>query len=229
MSRSIFQEADAIAGFVVRKIRRLQDGSSFKAPTSSSSRASLARLRRLGTPGSAWMAVGSDLFEGWPELSLSARDEKRMANAIVGALRLYAYHQQSKQVSMAWTADDSAMGEDSVAPRHRSFGWSCWALEPDREKSQGVRRRMASIEAASDFAGIEHNLRALVTLMRSKDVKVDYWSLTRDLYLVQFDGTHDAVFMRWARDYYAPKQAGEDSALIDGVRGVVETEGDLAQ
>ena len=229
MSRSILQEADAIAGFVVRKIKRLQDGSFVKAPTSSSSRASLARLRRLGTPGSAWMAVGSDLFEGWPELLLSARDEERMTNAIVGALRLYAYHQQSKQVSMAWTADDSAMGEDSVAPRHRSFGWSCWALEPDREKSQGVRRRMASIEAASDFAGIEHNLRALVTLMRNKDVKVDYWSLACDLYLVQFEGAHDAVFMRWAREYYAPKQAGESSMSADGTKSVVEAEGKLAQ
>lgn len=229
MSRSIFQEADVIAGFVVRKIKRLQDGSSVKAPTSSSSRASLARLRRLGTPGSAWMAVGSDLFEGWPELSLSARDEERMMNAIVGALRLYAYHQQSKQVSMAWIADDSTAGEDGVAPRRRSFGWSCWALEPDREKSQGVRRRMASIEAASDFAGIEHNLRALVTLMRDKDVKVDYWSLACDLYLVQFDGAHDAVFMRWAREYYAPKQAGESLMSADGTKSVVEAEGKLAQ
>lgn len=219
MSSSIKDEAEAIARFVTGKILQLQGGRG-KAPTSSSSRATLARLRRLGAPGCSWMTVGMDLFDGWPEISFHGqcanRSEEKMTNAIAGALRLYACHQQSKQISMAWLPNDSDGEGIRTEPRFRSFGWSCWALEPDRDKSDGIRRRMASVEAASDFEGMEHHLRGLVTMMRGKNVKVDYWSLAQDLYLMQFEGSHDGVFIRWARDYYAQKrQADFPSDSVD--------------
>ena len=226
MSRSIYNEAASIATFVARRIRRLQDGDPAKAPQSSSSRAALARLRRLGAPGCSWMSVGGELFDGWPELDLSSRDEEKMTRAVIGSLRLYAFHQQSKQVSMAWIPDDSQEGEDRSRVSRKSFGWSCWALEPDREKSQGIRQRMASIETSNDFAGVEHHMRALISLMRGKDVKVDYWSLSRDLYLIQFDGARDWVFAGWARDYFASK--GSEDAREDAANNAAsaDAEGD---
>lgn len=222
MSRSIKDEAEIVARFVARKILQLQGGHG-KAPTSSSSRATLARLRRLGMPGCSWMAVGSDLFDEWPEFSFPERcrerNEERVANAIVGTLRLYAYHQQSKQVSMTLLSKGPESGDCRTGLRRRSFGWSCWLLEPDPEKAKGIRRRMASIEATNDFEGMEHHLRGLVMMMRSKDVKVDYWSLARDLYLMQFESAREGVFIRWAQDYYAPKRQVEAFSDLVGEMG----------
>ncbi len=50
--------------------------------------------------------------------------------------------------------------------------------------------------------GIEHYMRDLIMLMRSKEVCVDYYQLTRDLFLLQFPSARGGVFLRWGRDYF---------------------------
>ena len=91
--------------------------------------------------------------------------------------------------------------EEAVARRH-SFGWSCRRIEYDKDKAKGVRRRMATIEGMRDMDGIEHHMRALIMLMKDKGVRVDYYQLTRDLFLLQFPSARGDVFMRWGRDYF---------------------------
>lgn len=213
MSRSIYDEARTIGAFVASKIKRLQGGKTTSAPSGPNARAALARLRKLGTPGGgSWIMVGNDLFADWPELDLSERSEDRMLKAVAGALQLYALHQQAKAMSVAWFPKEGEEAEVSL-PRCRSFGWSCRQIERDREREQGIRRRMAAIEATRDFDGMEVHLRALVQLMRGKDVRVDYRTLAEDLYLLQFESAREQVFMRWARDYYAPGEADGKSAI----------------
>lgn len=195
---SLYERAHEVGLFAQRKIARLQRAYVGKSSDAADARASLARLRRLGMPGgTSWASVGEDLFEGLLGLGLSEMDEKRALRALTAALRLYAYHQQSKDSSMAITSSS-----EEIDARRRSFGWSCRCIEYDKDKAKGVRRRMASMEGVRDMDGIEHHMRALIMLMRDKGVRVDYYLLTRDLFLLQFPGARGDVFMRWGRDYF---------------------------
>lgn len=200
MSTSIYQNANLIGAYVARKVLRLQSAFLGSGSGSADARASLARLRRLDKPsGGAWASAGDELFSGLPDIGASRKDEDRMLKTIKASLKLYALHQQSKQKPMALNPKDA--DDDNYSSR-RTFGWSCRQIEPDIDNAAGVVRRLVSVEAARDFAGIENCLRGLIQLMRANDVPVDYYLLARDLYLMQFDGCRDDVFMCWSRDYY---------------------------
>ncbi|WP_144743906.1 type I-E CRISPR-associated protein Cse2/CasB [Enorma burkinafasonensis] len=195
---SIYDRANEIALFAQKKIARLQRAYVGKGSDAADARASLARLRQLGMPGGAsWVSVGENLFEGLLDLNLSEADERKALRAITTALRLYAYHQQSRDVPMAITGSP-----EGARAQRRSFGWSCRCIEYDKDKAKGVRRRMAALEGVRDMEGIEHYMHALILLMKGKDVRVDYYQLTRDLFLLQFPSARGDVFMRWGRDYF---------------------------
>lgn len=206
---SLWKDASAIGGFVNGRVLSLQRRYLAGGASTASVRAVLARLRSLGTPGqSAWAIVGGELFSGMPELGLSARDESRMIRAVAGAMNLYARHQQGGETGVA-----IAPQEGGKVARPHSFGWSCRMIEQNLEDAEGVRRRMQGIEAASDFDGTMFYARGLVDLMRSKGVRADYGLLAHDLYLVQFEGVRDQVFVTWSRDYYTTKAPAETEAL----------------
>lgn len=196
---SLFHSANDVALFTQKKIIALQRAYISKGPQAANARASLAQLRRLGMPGgSSWISVGENLFDGLLDLRLSKADEEKALRAITISLRLYAYHQQSKDHPMALFSDSKEINKS----RH-SFGCSCRNIEFDKDKSAGVRRRMAAMEGIRDIKDLEYHLRALIMLMRDKDVQVDYYLLTRDLFLLQIPGARNDVFMRWGRDYFS--------------------------
>lgn len=216
MSESIYQDARAIGAYAAGKVAKLQAMYLGGGSAATAARASLARLRRLDTPGGgAWVITGGEIFEDLPDLDLSVGDERKMLRAVKATLKLYAIHQQSKQKPMAVTE----RGGDAPTGSRRSFGWSCGGIKPRLENAKGVIRRLSSIESAKDFDGIEYGLRCLITLMKPEDVRVDYYQLARDLYLLQFDFARQDVFMRWSRDFYAEMTSaaktagnGEDSS-----------------
>lgn len=220
MSESISQVAHQVGVYVARKVASLQSAALGTGSAATSARGSLARLRRLDKPsGGSWATAGRELLLGLPELDLSRRDEERMLRAVKASLKLYALHQQSQQKPMAIGKRDDEQDGPSY---RRSFGWSCRAIEPDLDGAAGVVRRMASVEAARDFSGIEICLRGLIQLMKSHDVQVDYYQLGRDLYLLQFDGCRDEVFMRWSHDYY--RSYGKAKTEEQGVQTLAEEE-----
>ena len=72
---------------------------------------------------------------------------------------------------------------------------------------------MAAMEGIRDIDGVLHHMRALIELMKNNDVRVDYYLLGRDLFLMQFPSARGDVFMRWGRDYFtAPAQDGPEDA-----------------
>lgn len=168
----------------------------------SDARATLAQLRRLGTGDrSAWMLVGDVLLRGWPEDELGLPDaDSREYRAVEAALGLYAVHQQSMSDPMAL---DGQGGQDK---RRGSFGSACRHIDAGRsaesETVSGVQRRLASIEATSDFDGVLVGIRGLMRLLNDRRVPLDYYTFARDLYLLQFPGARDDVFARWGRDYF---------------------------
>ena len=200
---SIQRSAHAIAACTNGKVLKLQSG--YLAGLSSS-RASLARLRRLGTSrDTSWMSIGDDLFEGFPELS--PYEEEKGLSSVKAALRYYAMLQQSKSVPVAVLQKD--------VKRNVSFGSACRAisLEKNGSGAPGVRRRMAMVEAANDFDGVQTAMRALVQLMKASKsvIQLDFGRLSSDLFQIQFDETRSAVFMRWAQDYYRAADGNKEA------------------
>lgn len=201
---SIQKSSRAISAYANGKVMKLQSG--YLAGLSSS-RASLARLRRLGTSrDTSWMSIGDDLFEGFPELG--AYEEEKGLNSVKAALRYYTMLQQSKSVPVAVLQKD--------AKRSVSFGSACRAisLENNGSGAPGVRRRMAMVEAANDFGGVQTAMRSLVQLMRASKgvIQLDFGRLASDLFQIQFDETRSAVFMRWAQDYYRAANGNKATA-----------------
>ena len=200
--------ADIVERFVNGKVLMLQK--SYLAG-SSSSRATLARLRRLGQPGmGSWMVVGDDVFSDLPELCTSRVDEEDALRAIRCAMKLYAIHQQSEVVGVA-------IPPSSMDWTSGSFGRACYLISHQAgsapQGEAGVLRRMSTIESATGFEGVEAGLRALISLMKSKGVKLNYGRLARDIYFIQKSSARDRVFMGWARDYYVPrKQDARDTS-----------------
>lgn len=205
------EKAGAVGAFAAGRINRLQAGILTPGPGASAARASLARLRRLGTMADGgWMLVGDQLFENWPEDTLGQpiRGDRptRELLAVQAALRFYGLHQQSKK-------DRMAMDGRAVEPGkyNGAFGWACRRIDENRDPSNGVQRRLACIEGAVDFDGALFQIQGLILRLKSKNIPLDYYTLASDLYLLQFDGYRDAVFARWAKDYYLHRGAEEDA------------------
>ena len=200
-----YSVADTVEQFVNRKVLGLQKSFLSGSP---SSRAALARLRKLDQPGmGSWMTVGNDVFASLPELGTSRIDEEDALRAIKCAMKLFSIHQQSTSVGVAVipSADDWSAG---------SFGRACYKIshqsDGDSQGEAGVLRRISMIESASDYEGIEVGLRALVSLMRGKNIQLNYGRLAKEIYFIQKQSARERVFMGWARDYYIPSSRGDE-------------------
>lgn len=201
--------ARQVGSCVSRKIRVLQRGYCEGTGSSgSSARATLARLRRLDdTQGAAWISNGSVLFDETLLSEIeSAHDQERALRAVRAALELYAWHQQSQTRGKAMLRDKDETKEELGRRRLCSFGSACRRIQPSLDNADGVRRRLESAEAATNFEGVIHYVRGLIKLMKScpdaDRIQLDYYALAYDLYLLQLSSIRDEVFMRWGRDYY---------------------------
>lgn len=206
--QTLREKAGTVAGFATGKIARLQDGLLGAGAGAPAARASLAKLRRLGTmAGDGWMSVGDQLFEGWPEeklgqpVLLDGRPTRELM-AVQAALCFYGVHQQSQKCPMAM---DGRKVEDGAY--NGAFGWACRRIEQNRVSSGGVQRRLACIEGAADFDGVLYHVKSLIVRLKGEGVPLDYYSFARDLYLLQFDAARDSVYARWAQDYYLGRYA----------------------
>lgn len=85
------------------------------------------------------------------------------------------------------------------------FGRSCAWLE-NASSSKGPERRFKAL-LDTEGADLVVPLSALIRLMKSKSIDVDFVSLLSDLQW--WDHPDKWVQDRWARDYWAPESAGE--------------------
>jgi CRISPR system Cascade subunit CasB len=165
------------------------------------------------------MSIGNQLFTGWPEQILGTPNESSKALiAVKTALQLYAYHQQSETTPMDVIIDGDTEDERHQQRLRGAFGRACRGINPDLDTSAGVRRRLGSIESASDFDGVKRNIRALILLLKSsrqtnpQDYQIDYRALSEDLYRLQFDSVRDSVFLRWGEEYFTASPESKNNA-----------------
>lgn len=165
-------------------------------------RALLAELRRgVGKrPGELPQLWGLFLRD-LPETMMGRGAEpSREEWAVYTALTLYALHQQG-----------SDPANHSVNVRGQGLGRSAAKLVADDEDAlERIQRRFNRVALASDLPDMLPHLRALVTLLKSSGIGLDYPQLAKDLYEYQFyDGMSD-VRLRWGRDFYRIEKSEEE-------------------
>jgi CRISPR system Cascade subunit CasB len=157
------------------------------------------------------MSVGEELFADLPDFELGEETEHKELESVRATLQLYAILQQSRKNPVAMFPTSSG--------NTGSFGNACrlYVAASNGEGAPGVKRRLSSIEAATDFTGAMVGVRSLVRLIRTAKVKtpiqLDFGQFASDLFEIQFEDTRGDVFMRWARDCYKanPNQDGQDA------------------
>lgn len=175
--------------------------------------AALARLRRA-VPSERQLSPDAwDIFDGMPAQLLGEGDEPSEAEfAAVAALALFAVHQQSRR--------DAGMHRQG---RQHSLGRAVARLSKAVD-SHGVDRRFRALTRSGDAIAALQHLRGLITQLRAERLPLDYGSLARDLYNLQYPGSVHSVRMRWTRDFHRPTSI--DGEPDDGAETTAPT-GDL--
>jgi CRISPR system Cascade subunit CasB len=166
--------------------------------------ARLAKLRRAVTsaPGSD-PDVWADTIGALPErLSQGAQAENEPTHferAAHEAITLYALHQQSRTTA--------------VHRQDISLGSAARRLARATGRDDAIRSRFQAVATAGSAAAVLHHLRALITLLRSESIQLDYAQLAVDLRQLHEGTRADQVRLRWGRDFHrATKEEAEDSA-----------------
>lgn len=162
----------------------------------SGGRGALAQLRhgigrRPGALPQLWGRFLADMPEEWYTANGKPSREEW---AIYIALTLFAMHQQSR--------------EESVNQQDVSLGTAAQRLldeeKPDQDASdvQRVWKRLAIVAQADDVEELAYRLRQFISLLRARDIGLDYGGLAADLYEFQFQDGAEGVKLRWGQDFF---------------------------
>lgn len=179
-------ERARIRRYVTSQVIRLQTG---YMAGSSRSRADVSHLRRsIGKPLGADPAILPLVMDPTDDVSM-LDVPTRAEGAILGALALYALHQQSETRPMH--AEGVRFG--TALSRIRSDGGN---------ERQGVVRRFAGVMTANSLPEVLTKARGLIQLLKQADQPLDYGLFADDLYRLQSPYSADGVRLRWGRDFY---------------------------
>lgn len=183
---SFSKERVRIRGYVTAEVSRLQKG---YLTGSSRSRADISHLRRsIGKP------LGSDptilpLVVDAAAVESTLDVPTYAENAILGALSLYALHQQSQT---------RGMHVEGIR-----FGSALSHIRIDGgNERQGVVRRFDGVMTASTLPETLRKARGLVQLLKQAEQPLDYGLFAEDLYRLQSPYSAAGVRLRWGRDFY---------------------------
>ncbi len=177
----------SVAEFTARKIGQLLGD-----PSDSSAKARLARLRSgIGHyPGEQPALWGEFLLEMPQELLSSGNQPSRAEWAVYLALTAFALHQQGK------SRQTEKMHREGI-----SLGMAARQLIETEDDRERVARRFYPLATATDMEELSHHLRTFITLLRAKNIPLDYARLAGDLYQYQFTESADQVRLRWGEDF----------------------------
>ena len=199
---------DPLENFVHSQCARLWNGYHADRATAV---ADLAQLRHTVPARGGLSQVSWEFFArtpGLPEQPFNAGDDPTPTElAAAAALAFYALHQQSRRViSMHRRGRDHSLG----AAAHRLQG------AVGSAGSAGIERRMQALLRAQSIEAILEQLRALISLLRSYEVPLDYTRLATDLRMAQSPNGLRAVRVRWSRDFYRPRKPADDTDTTSG-------------
>lgn len=189
---------EATRSYVTRRVERLQSGYLEDRPWSSEVRGQLAELRRsIGAAGSAdprsWAIVLDQLpeqLQGSSRTTLATPTRGELA--VLTALTTYAVHQQSQRKPMHRRGIRLGEAVRAVA-RSRARADSAGGLD------EPTVDRMHRVSLAQTQELRAQSLRALVQLLRSSEVPLDYGRLAEDLFWLQDPRNATKVHLAWGR------------------------------
>ncbi|MDR3083874.1 MAG: type I-E CRISPR-associated protein Cse2/CasB [Streptomyces sp.] len=187
--------------------------------------AALARLRRgAGRPA-------GQLPDLWGLIDISPLHEVRIKGrrlsenelayaeeAVYLACTLWAVHQQARS---------TGMHQRHRRDRPRGLGAAVHRLMAPGEIDEPLRRRFVRAGTASDLTTLGQRLRDIVTLLRGREVRLDYALLAAQLYQWQWPGGAHAVRSAWGSSFHAWREEHEtrssgapaDAASADAASG----------
>ncbi|GAA1074381.1 type I-E CRISPR-associated protein Cse2/CasB [Nocardiopsis metallicus] len=204
-------ELKEVGEAVDERIRQLQAG---YLQDHSDAVATLAKLRRgagktvEAAPELAGLTIGHQFYERFP------LDDPRISDAedaVHEALTLYALHQQSKR-------------DKGMHKRGRDLGGAVRRLMPSGDIDEPLRKRFVQAQTAGSSETRIDRLRGIVSLLRDKDVQLDYGLLADQLYDARTRSGAERVRRSWGRGFHAYRPSREQ--LAEGQDG---TEGDPAE
>ncbi|MGY4280750.1 type I-E CRISPR-associated protein Cse2/CasB [Streptomyces sp. M18.1] len=166
--------------------------------------AALARLRRgagreAGETPDLWSLIDTDPLHT-PVAGrgpLSEQELVRAENALHAALTLWAFHQQSRGASMH---------RRHTRERPGGLGAAVRRLMPADGIDEPVRKRLVRAGTAADLAALTQRLRDIVTLLRRKEIPLDYALLAGQLYVWQWPDGPAAVRRQWGRSFHEQRR-----------------------
>ena len=152
----------------------------------------LAMLRRgAGKKPGDDPALWGILFDGMPEEMMSKNGAPSRAEwAVYAALTLFAVHQQGKDLK-----------RDCMHKAGISFGQAAAGLAESKKDADRIIRRFNQAVTADSIEGITYHLRGMISMLRRKDIPLDYAKLAKDLYFLQTSSA-SVTRLEWGQDFY---------------------------
>lgn len=200
---------------VTRRVERLQAAYLGEGAWSSDARRQLAELRRAtGAVGATDPRTWTIVLDGLPEslqrgAGFSLATPSRAEIAVHTALTTYATHQQSQSQPMHRRGVNLGQATRTVAQRRAR------ADSPGGLDSPTVDR-LHRVSMAQTQELRNQSLRALVQLMRTESVALDYGRLAEDLYWLQDPRRATSVHLAWGRGLHRATRDDPESALQPG-------------
>jgi len=184
---------DLVRRTVATQVQRLQreylPSGTRTVPTSWAA-ATLATLRRPDGTAGASLAIWNIVLSDLPDELVGRDDQPSDAERAVRlAVVLYAVHQHSRTVPMHIPDRPFGQSVRDLAARRGS------PTEPD----PGVLRRFQRAATADAWERRSDALHAIVQLLRSEQIPMDYADFAVDLYRLQRSSERNSVLLRWAR------------------------------
>ena len=123
-----------------------------------------------------------------PEELLGTGDASYAEWAVYTALTLYACHRQG---------NDKPMHQKNI-----SVGRAAARLVKSDEDEARILNRLNLVVTAISPGDISYYLRSIVQLLSGEAIALDYARLAKELYLMNYEETANAVKLRWGRDFY---------------------------
>lgn len=160
----------------------------------SSGKSKLARLRRgVGKIPGENHEIWGIFLNGMPEAFLSHDGTPTHAEwAVYLSLTMFAIHQQGYSESMH--IDGVSLG--------RAVAQLIETPDDDGEECERVLHRFGPIVTAKNMREFSHYLRAMIKLLASKEIKLDYIKLAEDIYFFQNPESRKKVQLKWGQDFY---------------------------
>ena len=176
-------------------------------------RADLANLRRGLTAGPGERVEIWDLTQ--VDVSDNAPDEPtREEFAVHVAMTLYAAHQQSRTKPM------HRPGEGLGHAAHSVVGYG-------EDENPSARARFDALVMSSTPRELRRHLRSFVSLLRAKEIPLDYGMLVDDIVCFQRPGGAKAVRRHWSRQYYDFSSTDGESSETDSTAEDICSENSL--